>query len=302
MSNSVQGARPTRDPFMSIQVFASSLPGFPAVRVVRAAHYAGAIGVAALEYLRPDERRQVLDGLTGSDVSFLVSVAALDHVLRDRLTAAALPGLEGVVLSDASRSSLPLDIEWIVRCDLRAYVEVTSLQQAVAAADAGATHLIVKGNESGGRVGEETTFILLQAIRPAVSLPVVARGGIGLHSAAACFAAGASGVLLDWQLALCDESELPEAVSTSVAAMDGSETTILGQDCGVRYRVYARPSEAAYLELKSQEERDALGPDSDRSAIDSWIAAVEEAAASKRLRLIGQDGCFARDLAARFRT
>src|SRR5207249_5308908 len=165
-----------------------------------------------------------------------------------------------------------------------------------------ATHLIVKGNESGGRVGEDTTFILFQAVFPKVPLPVIVKGGIGLHSAAACLAAGATGVWLDWQLALCDEAELPDAVAACVAAMDGSETTILGQDCGMRYRVYARPGETAYVELKSREERDALGADSDPAAIDAWTAAVEEAATSKQLRLIGQDACFARELAARFRT
>jgi NAD(P)H-dependent flavin oxidoreductase YrpB (nitropropane dioxygenase family) len=232
---------------MSIQVFASSLPGFPSVRLLRAAHYAGAIAVAALEYATADERQQVLDGLIRSDVSFTASVAALDDPMRDRFAAAASHGLDGVIISDARRDSVRRDVEWIVQHGLCASVEVTSLREALDARDAGATQLIVKGNESGGRVGEETTLILLQAILPAVSLPVIARGGIGLHSAAACLAAGASGVWLDWHLALCDESEIPEAIAASVAAMDGSETTILGQDCGVRYRVYGRPGEAAYI-------------------------------------------------------
>jgi acyl transferase domain-containing protein/NAD(P)H-dependent flavin oxidoreductase YrpB (nitropropane dioxygenase family)/NADP-dependent 3-hydroxy acid dehydrogenase YdfG len=287
---------------MSIQVFASSLPGFPSVRLLRAAHYAGAIAVAALEYATADERQQVLDGLIRSDVSFTASVAALDDPMRDRFAAAASHGLDGVIISDARRDSVRRDVEWIVQHGLCAPVEVASLREALDARDAGATQLIVKGNESGGRVGEETTLILLQAILPAVSLPVIARGGIGLHSAAACLAAGASGVWLDWHLALCDESEIPEAIAASVAAMDGSETTILGQDCGVRYRVYGRPGEAAYIELKSREERDGLGPDSDKATIDNWVDAVEAAATAKRLRLLGQDACFARDLATRFRT
>src|SRR5215470_4787779 len=162
---------------MAIQVFAASPPGFPGARLVRAAHYAGATGVAALEFASDGEWRHVLDSLIHSDVSFTVSVTALDPAARQLLTPALSRGLEGVAICGASRESLAGDLEWIVRHGLRAYVEVTSLQQAVDARDAGATHLIVKGNESGGRVGEETTLILLQRILPALSLPVIARGG-----------------------------------------------------------------------------------------------------------------------------
>src|SRR6202162_5504063 len=62
---------------------------------------------------------------------------------------------------------------------------------------AGIDGFIAKGHESGGIVGDETTFILLQRLSRQTSLPIWAQGGIGLHSAAACRAAGAAGVVLD---------------------------------------------------------------------------------------------------------
>ena len=39
------------------------------------------------------------------------------------------------------------------------YSQVTSVDEATAAIDAGAVGLIAKGNESGGRVGEQSTFV-----------------------------------------------------------------------------------------------------------------------------------------------
>src|SRR5438046_9187421 len=123
---------------MCIQVFASSPPGFPAARLVRAAHHAGATGVAAFEYAHDHERRQVLDSLMRSNASFTVSVTALDAVMRDLLAPAIARGLEGVVISDARRGSLRHDVEWIVRGGLRAYVEVASLAQGIGARDAAA--------------------------------------------------------------------------------------------------------------------------------------------------------------------
>jgi NAD(P)H-dependent flavin oxidoreductase YrpB (nitropropane dioxygenase family) len=46
----------------------------------------------------------------------------------------------------------------------RVLVEVTSLPQARAAATAGASGLIARGAESGGRVSELSTFVLLQQL------------------------------------------------------------------------------------------------------------------------------------------
>ena len=96
-----------------------------------------------------------------------------------------------------------------------------NVEQAQAAERAGADAVVVKGNESGGRVGEETSFILLQRVRSQGTLPVWVRGGIGLNTAAACKVGGAAGVVLDWQLALCEESELPDDVKARVSRMDG---------------------------------------------------------------------------------
>ena len=103
-------------------------------------------------------------------------------------------------------------------------LQVTTIEQAHVGIDVKADGLIAKGNEAGGWVGQETTFILLQRLASQVSLPVFAQGGIGIHTVAACYAAGAAGVVLDSQLLMTHESQLPEEVKQSIAHMDGSET------------------------------------------------------------------------------
>ena len=111
----------------------------------------------------------------------------------------------------------------------RVLVEVTSLSEARAAAAAGAQGLIAKGSESGGRVGELSTFVLLQRLlaAPGLDLPIWVAGGIGEHTAAAAVVAGAAGVVLDTQLALLPEAELPEEIRATLRAMDGSETVLV---------------------------------------------------------------------------
>ncbi|MGW1210008.1 SDR family oxidoreductase [Streptomyces sp. NPDC002499] len=111
----------------------------------------------------------------------------------------------------------------------RVLVEVTDLDQALDAVRSGAHGLIARGSESGGRVGELSTFVLLQQLlgAPGVDVPVWACGGIGPRTAAAAVAGGAAGVVLDSQLALLAESGLPEAAAAALRSMDGSETTVV---------------------------------------------------------------------------
>ncbi|MEU6146169.1 SDR family NAD(P)-dependent oxidoreductase [Streptomyces sp. NPDC047081] len=120
----------------------------------------------------------------------------------------------------------------------RVLVEVTDLDQALAAITAGAHGLIARGNESGGRIGDLSTYVLLQQLlaAPEVDVPVWACGGIGLHTAAAAVVGGATGVVLDSQLALLAESALPQEMATILRSMDGSETTVVSG-----YRALRRP-------------------------------------------------------------
>jgi acyl transferase domain-containing protein/NAD(P)H-dependent flavin oxidoreductase YrpB (nitropropane dioxygenase family) len=110
---------------------------------------------------------------------------------------------------------------------LRVLVEVTSREQAHDAVLAGAHGVIARGCESGGPIGDLATFVLLQQLLGDLDVPVWAAGGIGPNTAAAAVAGGAAGVVLDVQLALLAESELPADVTAAIATMDGSETTVV---------------------------------------------------------------------------
>lgn len=111
----------------------------------------------------------------------------------------------------------------------RVLVEVTTVEEALAAVRAGAHGLIARGSESGGTVGPVGTFVLLQQVlgEPGVTVPVWACGGIGPRTAAAAVAGGAAGVVLDSQLALLAESGFDGRAAAEVRAMDGSETAVV---------------------------------------------------------------------------
>jgi acyl transferase domain-containing protein/NAD(P)H-dependent flavin oxidoreductase YrpB (nitropropane dioxygenase family)/NADP-dependent 3-hydroxy acid dehydrogenase YdfG/acyl carrier protein len=275
--------------------------GFAQTSVLIAASRDNATGVLALACLGEDAAQSALSQLIAANVGFGVSVPAVDEAAKSPLAAALGHGLRLVVIEDAGAADLSQSIAWCRQHGVEAMVEVTSLTEALRAAECGADALVAKGSESGGRVGEETAFILLQHILPRVSIPVVARGGIGLHSAAACLAAGA-GMALDWQLALAEESALPEAVKARIGRMDGSETAILGQDSSARFRAYSRVGETAFFDLKKLEESSAICAASSAEPLAQWRQAVAERARRQELLLLGQDAAFASYLSAQFRT
>ncbi|MBV8992343.1 MAG: nitronate monooxygenase, partial [Pseudonocardiales bacterium] len=128
--------------------------------------------------------------------------------------------------------------QWPAAPRRRLFMEVTSVAQAHTAIQAGAAGLIAKGSEAGGRVGITTTFVLLQQLLadPRIEIPIWAAGGIGPHTAAAAIAGGAAGVVLDAQLALVTEADLPAEVAAAIRVMDGTETAVIGD-----HRLFTRP-------------------------------------------------------------
>ncbi|MGQ0629466.1 MAG: SDR family NAD(P)-dependent oxidoreductase [Sporichthyaceae bacterium] len=122
-------------------------------------------------------------------------------------------------------------------------VEIGSAAAARSALAAGADAVLGRGRESGGLVGQTNAFILLQELATAdlrtnagSPAPIWIAGGIGPHTAAAAVAGGATGVVLDSQLALASEAEPAREVAAALRAMDGTETALIGE-----YRIYVRP-------------------------------------------------------------
>ncbi len=126
--------------------------------------------------------------------------------------------------------------------------QVCSLAEAETALAEGAGGLMAKGQESGGRAGGESSFMLLQRIVAMtetlpVTVPVWCQGGMGIFTAAAAIAGGAFGVVLDSVLAGYPECGLPQELKAQILALDGSEIRTLAG-----HNVYTPARDAAALD------------------------------------------------------
>jgi len=93
------------------------------------------------------------------------------------------------------------------------YHQIGSVNDARRAVDAGADGLIVEGAESGGLRGVRSPhlFALLQQVRTAVDVPLIAAGGIvDGHGMAGAFALGAEGVMMGTRFMSSAESPVHE--------------------------------------------------------------------------------------------
>ncbi len=145
---------------------------------------------------------------------------------------------------------LPSGVSMNIVPDLPVIYQVTSLDEARLAEQSGAEGIIIKGNEAGGLVGYESTFVLFQRIIKEINtLPVWVQGGIGLHTAAAVKALGATGIVLDSQLALFPESSVPQEIKDLASKLNGTETKIIAG-----HRVLVRPNSPVIPENVTAEE------------------------------------------------
>jgi acyl transferase domain-containing protein/NAD(P)H-dependent flavin oxidoreductase YrpB (nitropropane dioxygenase family)/NAD(P)-dependent dehydrogenase (short-subunit alcohol dehydrogenase family)/acyl carrier protein len=137
-----------------------------------------------------------------------------------------------------------LSVTLPVGMEARLLYQVHSIAEARQLKEGGGQSLIITGNESGGLVGDESTFILFQRIRQEMpDMEIFVQGGIGLHSGAALSALGAAGVVLDSQLALFDECRIPKELKRLCQSLNGHETKVIDH-----YRVLVRPNSPALPE------------------------------------------------------
>jgi len=105
---------------------------------------------------------------------------------------------------------------------------VSRVDEAVAAAEAGADLVVAQGTEGGGHVGLLGTFVIVPQVSRAVDpVPVVAAGGVADGAGlAAALALGAVGVLLGTRFLATPESTLHDAFKRYLVDFDGQDTQL----------------------------------------------------------------------------
>lgn len=136
----------------------------------------------------------------------------------------------------------------------------------------GVDALIAEGMESGGHIGELTTMVLVPQIVDAVSLPVIAAGGIGDgRGVAAAFALGAKGVQLGTRFICAEECTVHPSVKEKILKAKDRDTVVSGRSTGHPVRCLKNKLTRQFEELEARqappEELEKLGVGKLRAAM-----------------------------------
>ncbi len=123
---------------------------------------------------------------------------------------------------------------------IKIFPVVPAVALAVRMARAGADGIVAEGMESGGHVGEVTTFVLVPQVADAVEIPVVAAGGIADgRGLAAAFALGAEGVQIGTRFLASVEAPVHENFKRAVLKANERSTIVTGRSIGAPVRTIA---------------------------------------------------------------
>lgn len=128
---------------------------------------------------------------------------------------------------------------------------------------AGADAVIAEGCESGGHIGESTTMVLVPQVADAVSVPVIAAGGIGDgRGVAAAMMLGASGVQMGTRFLVSKECVIHPRYKEQVLKASDISTAVTGRSTGHPVRTLRNKMTREYLRMeregKSFEELESL--------------------------------------------
>jgi enoyl-[acyl-carrier protein] reductase II len=123
---------------------------------------------------------------------------------------------------------------------------------------AGADAVIAEGTESGGHIGENTTFCLVPQVVDALSIPVIAAGGIAdSRGVAAALMLGAEGVQVGTRFLAAEECQIHANYKDLVIKAKDTDTIVTGRFTGHPCRCVKTKFSRALV----QSEKDGITPE-----------------------------------------
>ena len=130
---------------------------------------------------------------------------------------------------------------------------VASVAMAKMMERAGADVVVAEGMESGGHIGSTTTMALVPQVVDAVSIPVIAAGGIADgRGMAAAFMLGAEGIQMGTRFVASKESIVHENYKNQIIKAKDIDSVVTGMSTGHPVRSLRNQMTREYLKLEKE--------------------------------------------------
>lgn len=171
---------------------------------------------------------------------------------------------EGVKVVTTGAGNPGVYMEKLKTAGIKVIPVVASVALAKRMEKIGADAVVAEGMEAGGHIGEITTMVLVPQIAEAVSIPVIAAGGIGGGKQfLAAFTLGAEGVQVGTKFLVADECNVHDNYKEAIIKAKDRSTVATGNYTGHPVRVINNKLAKEMLEMEkhgaSVEELEKLG-------------------------------------------
>jgi len=157
---------------------------------------------------------------------------------------------EGVKIVTTGAGSPGIYMEAWKKAGIKVIPVVPSVALAIRMERAGADAVVAEGTESGGHIGELTTMALIPQVSSAVSIPVIAAGGIAdQRGVLAAFALGAKGVQVGTILLATKECPIHDNYKKVILEARDTDTVVTGRNTGAPVRVIKNKMAVEYLRI-----------------------------------------------------
>lgn len=130
---------------------------------------------------------------------------------------------------------------------------VASVAMAKRMERCGADAIVAEGTEAGGHIGENTTMVLVPQIVDAVSIPVIAAGGIADgRGIAAAFMLGAKAVQMGTHFVVTKECQVHQNYKNCILKAKDIDSRVTGRTTGHPVRTLRNQMTKEYLRLEKE--------------------------------------------------
>lgn len=197
-------------------------------KLASAVSNAGGLGLLGAGSMHPEMLREHIRKCKAATVKpFGVNIPLLYPQIKEIMQ---MVTEEGVKIVFTSAGNPKIWTGWLKERGVTVVHVISSSKFAKKCEEAGVDALVAEGFEAGGHNGREetTTLCLLESVRRATSLPVMAAGGIATGRAIiAAYALGAEGVQIGTRFALTTESSAHEAFKAHCRSLSEGDTKLL---------------------------------------------------------------------------
>ena len=160
---------------------------------------------------------------------------------------------EGVKVVTTGAGNPEKYMEMWKKAGIKVIPVVASVAMAKRIERMGADAVVAEGMESGGHIGELTTMTLVPQIVDAVSIPVIAAGGIADgRGIAAAFMLGAEAVQMGTRFVVAKESTVHDNYKQRLIKASEIDSTVTGRSHGHPIRCLRNQMTREYLKLEKE--------------------------------------------------